>query len=173
MKKANIYSKNTFDFCIDKRTIVRYNTNIKENKCSEHIIEQRKGETMSRVAVYRTDRELRSYRRKIRRQREIRRNIVLAVVAAAVLLAFAFSYHTITSFANTATENVSYKYFTSIQVEKGDTLWSIAEEYGDDEHYDSQNDFITEVMAMNNLGSEDIISGQYLIVPYYSHEFIQ
>ena len=161
-----------FDFYIDKRTIVLYNANIETNKCSEQIIEQKKGDIMSRVAGYRTERELRSYRRKIRRQKEIRRNIVLAFAVAAILMIFAFSYHTFTSEASTDTDDISYKYFTSIQVETGDTLWSIAEEYADDIHYDSNSEYINEVKAMNNLGNDDIISGQYLIIPYYSYVFV-
>lgn len=128
---------------------------------------------MSRVAIYRTDRELRSYRRKMRRQREIRRNIILAVAAAVVLMLFAVSFHSITSLANTDTQDISYKYFTSIQIEKGDSLWSIAQEYSDSEHYDSNSDYIAEVMAMNNLKDDKIVSGQYLIIPYYSYEFVQ
>lgn len=128
---------------------------------------------MSRFAGYRTERELRSYRRKIRRQREIRRNILLVVAATLVLMIFVFSYHTLTSAASTNTGNVSYKYFTSIQVEEGDTLWSIAEEYGDELHYTSNKEYINEVKMMNKLRSDEIVSGQYLIIPYYSYEFVQ
>ncbi len=128
---------------------------------------------MSRFAGYRTERELRSYRRKIRRQREIRRNIILAVAAAAVLMIFAFSYHTFTSAASTDTDNISYKYFTSIRVETGDTLWSIAEEYADALHYASNKEYINEVKMMNKLGSDEIVSGQYLVIPYYSYDFVQ
>ena len=128
---------------------------------------------MSRVAGYRTERELRSYRRKIRRQKEIRRNIFLAVTAAVILVIFAFSYHTLTSAASTSTDDISYKYFTSIQVETGDTLWSIAEEYGDDIHYASNKEYINEVKMMNKLSNDEIVSGQYLIIPYFSYEFVQ
>ena len=128
---------------------------------------------MSHFAGYRTERELRSYRRKIRRQREIRRNILLALAVAAVLMIFAFSYHTLTSAASTNTDNISYKYFTSIQVEAGDTLWSIAEEYADEFHYASNKEYINEVKMMNKLGNDEIVSGQYLVIPYYSYEFVQ
>ena len=128
---------------------------------------------MSRFAGYRTERELRSYRRKIKRQREIRRNILLAVAATLVLMIFIFSYHTLISAASTSTDNGCYKYFTSIQVEAGDTLWSIAEEYADELHYDSNIDYINEVKMMNKLRNDEIVSGQYLVIPYYSYEFIQ
>jgi len=126
---------------------------------------------MSRVAVYRTDRELRNYRRKIRRQKEIRRNIILSLMSAVILLVFALSFYSFTSLANTDTKDVSYKYFTTIQVEEGDTLWTIAEEYMDDIHYESVKDYITEVMYINKFSDETILCGQYLVVPYYSSEF--
>ena len=128
---------------------------------------------MSRFAGYRTERELRSYRRKVKRQREIRRNILLAVAATLVLMIFVFSYHTLISAASTNTDNVSYKYFTSIQVEAGDTLWSIAEEYADEDHYASNKEYINEVKMMNKLKNDDIVSGQYLVIPYYSYEFVR
>ena len=128
---------------------------------------------MSRFAGYRTERELRSYRRKVKRQREIRRNILLAVAATLVLMIFVFSYHTLISAASTNTDNVSYKYFTSIQVEAGDTLWSIAEEYADEDHYASNKEYINEVKMMNKLRNDEIVSGQYLVIPYYSYEFVR
>lgn len=128
---------------------------------------------MSRIAVYRTERELRSYRRKIRRQKEIRRNLILMIATILVLVLFAVSFHSITAFASNNTEDVSYKYFKSIQVEKGDSLWSIADEYADSVHYDSKKDYISEVKKMNKLMDDTIVSGQYLIIPYYSTVFIQ
>ena len=128
---------------------------------------------MSRVEGYRTERERKNYIRKIRRQREIRRNIILAIVTAAVIAIFTFSYHSLVSSASTGSEQVSYKYFTSIQVEAGDTLWSIAEEYADEEHYSSYKEYINEVKRMNKMKDDSIVCGQYLIIPYYSIEFVK
>ena len=84
---------------------------------------------------------------------------------------FAFSYYSLTSAASTDTDDISYKYFTNIQVDAGDTLWSIADEYADGEHYASNKEYIAEVKRMNKLKGDDIIAGQYLIIPYYSSEF--
>lgn len=67
-------------------------------------------------------------------------------------------------------EYTSFKYYTSIEVEKGDTLWSIANEYMSAE-YDSVQAYIDEVKELNRLGADDIHSGQYLMIPYYSAEF--
>ena len=101
------------------------------------------------------------------------RNIILAIVTAAVIAIFTFSYHSLVSSANTGSDQVSYKYFTSIQVESGDTLWSIAEEYADQEHYSSYKEYINEVKRMNKMKDDSIVSGQYLIIPYYSNEFVK
>jgi len=64
-----------------------------------------------------------------------------------------------------------YKYYTNIEIQPGDTLWSLAEDYMDD-NYESREDYIAEVRQINSLNSDcDIISGQFLIMPYYSVEY--
>lgn len=62
-----------------------------------------------------------------------------------------------------------YKYYTSIVVEPGDSLTSLAEEYG--EHFDSSQQFINEVIFSNHLLNDKLVTGMSLIVPYYSTEF--
>ena len=69
-------------------------------------------------------------------------------------------------------DHPSYKYYTSIQIEKGDTLWSIADTYMTSE-YDSIQDYIREIKELNHLGPDDIHAGQYLTIPYYSGEFLE
>lgn len=62
-----------------------------------------------------------------------------------------------------------YKYFKSIQIQPGDTLWSIAEEYMSDD-YESMADYIKEVKFINNIENSRITTGKYLVVPYYSFQ---
>ncbi|MCM1119476.1 MAG: hypothetical protein NC543_08970 [bacterium] len=123
--------------------------------------------------VYRYDREVRNYQKKLRRQREVRRTIILTGMAIVLALVFALSYHVILSHANSEIEDTSYKYFTSIQIEPGETLWELADQYADQEHYASREQYIAEVMAMNHLADEAISAGSYLILPYYSPNFVQ
>lgn len=59
------------------------------------------------------------------------------------------------------------KYFTCITIEYGATLTDIANRYVTEE-YSSINDYIEEVMNINNLTSDNITSGATLVVPYYS-----
>ena len=65
-----------------------------------------------------------------------------------------------------ADESVQYnKSFKSIEIKSGDTLSSIAREYVIiDAEYD---DYIQEVRNINNLGSDTIHAGCYLMVPVY------
>ena len=154
-----------FGFTIDIRKDVRYNDNIK-NKCSEQGFGFTRREEM-------TERELRCYRNKMRRVRELRRKAVMAIVTLLVVLGFALSYNALVTQATSEIEDISYKYFTSIEISSGDTLWSIAEEYADAQYYASVNDYIEEVKHTNHLTSDALVAGQFLIVPYYSQEFIK
>lgn len=124
-------------------------------------------------AAHLYERDMRNRQRKLRRQREVRRTCILAGIAIVLALIFALSYHAILSHANSEIGDIAYKYFTSVQVEPGDTLWKLAERYADQEHYASRDQYIAEVMAMNHLTDEAISAGSYLILPYYSLEFIQ
>ncbi len=65
-----------------------------------------------------------------------------------------------------------YRYYKSVMIMPGDTLTSIASSYND--HYESIDDHVDEIRFTNHL-SEDatIYAGEYLIVPYYSTEYVQ
>lgn len=58
------------------------------------------------------------------------------------------------------------KFYTSIEVEEGDTLWAIADEYMTEE-YEDREAFMDEVREMNNLTGSIIRTGSTLLVPYY------
>ena len=58
------------------------------------------------------------------------------------------------------------KYFRSIEVQEGDTLWSIAEEYMTEE-YSSVSDYIDDVKEINGFSQDTIYAGYYLVVPFY------
>ena len=78
----------------------------------------------------------------------------------AVVTIFAYS-----SFA--LAHDTSEKYYESVLVEEGDTLWSLAGEYSDF-HYDSYEEYIREVRTINHLCEDSLIhEGCYLVLPYY------
>lgn len=114
--------------------------------------------------------EYRSRRYHERRVRQLRRRGFMLVLTIILVLTLAVSYHAILSEATSGTEVENYKYYTSIEVKYGDSLWTIAQEYVSEE-YDSIDEYIDEVMEINHLKEEKISAGQYLIVPYYSAVF--
>jgi cell division protein YceG involved in septum cleavage len=60
-----------------------------------------------------------------------------------------------------------FKLVTSVEIKKGDTLWSIATEYITDE-YSNLNEYINEIKDTNGLVSDTIHAGNYILVPYYA-----
>ena len=65
------------------------------------------------------------------------------------------------------TESNREKYYTSILVEEGDTLWSIADEYMTSEYTD-RDSFMDEVREMNHLTGSVIHADSTLLIPYYA-----
>ena len=105
------------------------------------------------------------------RRREVRKHIILIFLGIVLVVGISLSYHAIRSNANTEIGEVNYKYYKSVLLNYGDSLWSVAEEYADS-HYSDTETYISEVMQINHLKTEDVDAGQYLIIPYYSTEFI-
>ncbi|MDO4312906.1 MAG: LysM peptidoglycan-binding domain-containing protein [Eubacteriales bacterium] len=65
---------------------------------------------------------------------------------------------------------VDYRYYKSIKVDAGDTLWSIAERYMDDT-CDSIPEYIEILKEINQLESTEIHEGRYLTVAYTDQVF--
>lgn len=66
-------------------------------------------------------------------------------------------------------EPVSFRYYKSIKVEQGDTLWDIAEAYSDEQV--SVRDYIQELKEINQLDGDMIQEGTYLTVAYSDQTF--
>lgn len=62
-----------------------------------------------------------------------------------------------------------YKYYTSYEIQPGDTLTSIAQEYTKNSDVKTA-DYIKEIMKDNNLSSDNITAGKNIIITYYSFE---
>lgn len=58
----------------------------------------------------------------------------------------------------------SCKYYSSIMIERGDTLWSIALEHKTSE-YDRVEEYIEEIRRLNHLSNDGIYAGKYLTIP--------
>lgn len=90
-----------------------------------------------------------------------------------LVIAVAVTYGSFISIAKSnKNEEAMHKYYTSIQIQSGDTLWGLAKDYITTE-YTSVNDYITEVKHLNSLENDNIHEGQYLTVPYYSSKVLE
>ena len=107
-------------------------------------------------------------RRAAAKKQQVTLLTILFVMTAAIIGCIVFG----STKAQAAPAETSYKYYTSIQVQKGDTLWNIACNYMTDE-YASVNDYIEEICEINHIADSDIHSGQYLTIPYYSDEYLE
>ena len=126
-------------------------------------------------SVYRmTDRELRLYKRQLRRKQQLRRRVFTMITTIGVIVFCAVSYQGIRSLASSGEEQLKFKYYTQVTVAYGETLWDLSENYIDYEEYKDKNEYIEEVQSINHLAEEDSIrAGQTLIVPYYSYDFVK
>ena len=107
---------------------------------------------------------------KRRRQLQVRRNIcmlALSIMAIVLLSVLVISFSTQ---AHDLEHPKQYKYYKSIEITKGDTLWSIASENIDMNHYKNVQEYVTEIKEMNAMKSDHIVSGSSLIIPYYSSD---
>ena len=113
-------------------------------------------------------------RRVIKTRREAKRNqrIALYAIVLIAVLAFTGSILFCSTKAQAAPAEPTYKYYTSIQIQKGDTLWSIADSYITDEYKDKK-EYIQEICSINHISEDDIHSGQYITIPYYSNDYLE
>ena len=93
-----------------------------------------------------------------------RQKIALVSVAFATIICIFLSGAVRTQ---AAPSEISCKYYTSIEVQSGDTLWSIASDHITEEYRD-MNAYIDEVCSINKISQNEIHAGQYLTIPYYS-----
>lgn len=128
--------------------------------------------TVSYEGIYQDRSERRIRRNRERRARQLRRKMFLFIAAVLLGGILALISNVIFSRAKDNNETVTYKYYQSYQINAGDTLTSIAQTYADEE-ISSVSSYIKEVKQMNHLSDEDLLqAGDYLIIPYYSIEFI-
>lgn len=89
----------------------------------------------------------------------------VGVAILIMLVVFSVGFITKTVTAQRYADRI--KLVTSIEVKRGDTLWSIASKYMSDE-YNDMNEYIEEIKSSNGMASDDIHTGNFIIVPYYA-----
>ena len=95
-----------------------------------------------------------------------------AGIVMVVLVCLLFGSFFVSAHEDTADTDTIYKYYKSIEIQPGDTLWDIAESTMTSE-YDSVQEYVQVLKDMNNLESDDIQAGQYLMIAYNDTEFLQ
>ena len=101
----------------------------------------------------------------VRRQKGLLAIVVIIVIALGILLGTSMN-----ALASSGKDVASYhKYYTSIRIESGDTLWTIADEYVEGFNL-SKSDYIAEVCELNGISEDNIHAGDYIVVPYFSQE---
>ncbi len=120
--------------------------------------------------TYNAYRELRIIKNRERRKKIVRnQKIALALIISVVIFTILFVYAALVSNADAG--NISYKYYTGIEVHSEDSLCNIARRFITEE-YEDTDQYIKEVRSINHIrDDEDIIAGQTLIIPYYSSVF--
>lgn len=114
------------------------------------------------------ERAIRNHKRAIRRKREVRRNIFMIIAGISLILVLTFLHKSVITSASDLSAKTYCKYYESIMIEEGDTLWSFANEYSDNLHYDTIFDYMEEVCFINHLNSSDsLVAGNYIVLPYY------
>ena len=104
-----------------------------------------------------------------RRKRSVKK-LFVGILSLFMILGLSAFYGSglVSAHDNAKDDPVRCKYYKSIQIHSGDTLWNIAEEYMT-EDYESVSEYITEVKKINKLSSDQIQDSQYLTVPYYDY----
>lgn len=95
---------------------------------------------------------------------------MITVLATLFVLIIMFFMNSMKTEATEQIPETTYKYFTYHQIEKGDSLHDLAKEYISYEFYDNLQDYIDEVKEINHLKDDMIITGQMLVIPYFSTE---
>lgn len=113
----------------------------------------------------------RKERVRIKRKKQVaKRKMILLLAAVLIITIGSIVFGSIFTVAKDPKADVpQYKYYKSIIIESGDSLWSIAEEYRTDA-YSNNQEYIDELKQLNGLTSETIHAGQHLLVAYYDTE---
>lgn len=106
-----------------------------------------------------------------RRRRQQRIHSLISIGALILGIFIVFSISGLVTNARSTSDKQEYKYFMNYELERGDSLWSVASE-NYDEHYDSIEDYIEEICIINSISVDtELMAGSSLIIPYFSYEF--
>ena len=176
-----------YDFSIDNRKDVRYNTNIHTeymfgifvwNICIARIIYniiKYGGVFMQEMSIRTTaqiynfsELQKRKHERELREKRPFFITGVIIFISLLTICCFLYFSNSIVR-AKEPSSDIQYKV---VEVQEGDSLWSIArenlEEKSNNYGFTDIYQYIHEIKKCNNMKSNQINTGCYLMVPYYN-----
>lgn len=114
--------------------------------------------------------EERILQNKARRKAERRCHTRMMILTAFLVLALSLTIGGFLSQAKSSSEQINYKYYKSIIIRQGDSLWSIAQSNKPENQ--TVESYVSEMKQINHLREDEINAGNYLIIPYYTNEFV-
>lgn len=112
------------------------------------------------------ERELRSKQQRRQRKTQVYQRKLAICFAVLLILVNICGFMMTNAFADEAVSPALHPYYTSIRIEEGDSLWSIASRYSQKSPMNI-GEYISELKRMNQLTSDTIHAGHYLTVVYY------
>ena len=106
-----------------------------------------------------------------KREAVVRKQKVIVIIIFLLLISLGIFFgSSVDTFASSKTDVSSLnKYYTSVQIEYGDTVWDLADRYISHLNI-SKKAFIDEICLINHISGDDIRAGDYIVIPYYSDE---
>ena len=99
-------------------------------------------------------------------RKPVLKRLMLLVGTLIVILLCTFALSTLATAKHTqAAQRGTQTTYESIRIAGGDSLWSIAQQY---HGIEETADFVEELKVLNNLSSDRIQAGSYLLVPVTS-----
>ncbi len=124
------------------------------------------------------DPEIRKNIRLARRNRQIRRHAALLLGLLLISVSACFLTVGTRAAASDRSEPVMYKYFTSVRVEAGESFSDVLDRCYDEASGVSEKEYRSEVCSINHIPlyaaetATTVVPGDYLILPYYSSEYM-
>lgn len=116
----------------------------------------------------------RNYKQMKRKKAKIRRKVKVFFILPILLVVLAGTIYCggvlSSAHGNLEEDPVGFKYYKSIEIKQGDTLWGIANKYMTDE-YDSPQEYIDEIKELNGLTSDNLQESKHLLIAYYDTSF--